>query len=672
MRVAAWASLSLLSLVACAHQRAKIVDVVALRPAPPKAPAETARPQNPLDPLGAVEIQAVVGSLAAEGKTNAESRFPSVTLAEPDKAEVLAWKSGKSFSRRATAVVKQGERTFEGLVDVAAKKVLSWKEIAGVQPSVLMEEILGVTEVVKADPAWQEAMKKRGYDDVQGVVCMPLSVGYYGVAEEEGRRLLRVPCFDAAKAKNYWGRPIEGLLALVDLNERKVLKLIDSGIVPVPDAPADYAPGAVGKLRDPLPPMTVDVPRGAGFTVSGHEVSWQNWHFHMRTDMRAGLVVSQVSYQDGERARSVLYEGNVAELFVPYMDPDVGWYFRTYMDMGEYGVGKLATSLVPGADCPRYAAYFGDAIADDHGAPIERPRVACLFEREAGDVAWRHYEFLRDETESRPARELVARLIATIGNYDYVFDWVFRQDGTIKVAVGATGIDEVKAVKAKNAAEKGAEGADAHGRFVGEHIVAVNHDHFFSYRLDFDVDGTENSFVEDTLVAEKTTDSPRKSLWVVESKTLDHEKDAELHVSMSPPTSWRVVNPKVRGPGGYPVGFELRPGHTAMSLLDPEDYPAKRAAFTQHSLWVTPYAADELWAGGDYPNQSKGGDGLPRWTQENRRIDERDIVLWYTLGFHHVVRAEDWPVLPTSWHEFEIRPVNFFARNPAIDLPSPK
>jgi primary-amine oxidase len=36
---------------------------------------------------------------------------------------------------------------------------------------------------------------------------------------------------------------------------------------------------------------------------------------------------------------------------------------------------------------------------------------------------------------------------------------------------------------------------------------------------------------------------------------------------------------------------------------------------------------------------------------------------------HHVPRAEDWPVMPTAWHEFEIQPFDFFARNPALDLP---
>lgn len=54
-----------------------------------------------------------------------------------------------------------------------------------------------------------------------------------------------------------------------------------------------------------------------------------------------------------------------------------------------------------------------------------------------------------------------------------------------------------------------------------------------------------------------------------------------------------------------------------------------------------------------YPNQSKGGDGLPRWTSTNRPIEDTDIVLWYTLG----------------WSEFELRPFDFFQGNPALDLP---
>jgi primary-amine oxidase len=671
MRPATLVSLSSITLFACSGTLHDLPPARSGPAAASTAPGEA--PRHPLDPLSAAEIRATTEALAAARHTDSESRFPWITLVEPAKADVLAWSAGKPFARRALAVVKQGPRTFEGVVDVDAKKVVSWKEIEGVQPSILLEEFLAVTDIVKAAPAWQQAMRRRGYQSFDGIVCMPLSAGYYGVAEEDGRRLLRVPCFDGKGVKNYWGRPIEGVLALVDLNAKKVLKVIDGPVVPVPTAPADYDAESVGKLREAAAPIAAEMPRGTGYAITGQEVSWQSWHFHLRVDPRAGLVVSLVRYDDGGRLRSVLYEGHAAELFVPYMDPDVGWYFRTYMDMGEYGVGKLATSLVPGGDCPRYATFFGDVLADDRGAPVERPRIACLFERDAGDVAWRHYELLRDHTESRPARELVLRLVAAIGNYDYVFDWVFRQDGTIKIAVGATGIDEVKAVAARNAAEQGKEPADATGRFIAEHTVAVNHDHFFCYRLDLDVDGVDNSFFADRIETVKgKAKSLRKSWWVVRPQLLEHESEAKLHISMEKPALWRTVNPKLRGPGGYPVGFELRPGHSAMSLLDAADFPARRAGFARYSLWVTSYAADERWAAGDYPNQAKGGAGLPQWTSHDRRIDDRDIVLWYTLGFHHVVRPEDWPVLPTSWHEFELRPVNFFPRSPALDLPRPK
>ena len=72
---------------------------------------------------------------------------------------------------------------------------------------------------------------------------------------------------------------------------------------------------------------------------------------------------------------------------------------------------------------------------------------------------------------------------------------------------------------------------------------------------------------------------------------------------------------------------------------------------------------------GLYPKFGKGGDGFPKWTAANRSIVNTDIVVWYTFGMHHVPRGEDWPVRPTAWHSFEIRPFDFFDQNPALDLP---
>jgi primary-amine oxidase len=70
-----------------------------------------------------------------------------------------------------------------------------------------------------------------------------------------------------------------------------------------------------------------------------------------------------------------------------------------------------------------------------------------------------------------------------------------------------------------------------------------------------------------------------------------------------------------------------------------------------------------------YPTLSTPGQGLPNWTRANRAIVDTDIVVWYSVGMHHVVRAEDWPVMPSAAHTLELRPFDFFDRNPALDLP---
>jgi primary-amine oxidase len=276
--------------------------------------------------------------------------------------------------------------------------------------------------------------------------------------------------------------------------------------------------------------------------------------------------------------------------------------------------------------------------------------------------------------QARPRRDLVLRWATTLGNYDYVLDWTFRQDGSIDVTVGATGIVAVKAVKGRTAAgSRGADRDDAFGRFVAEHTVAVNHDHFFCFRLDLDVDGPTNSFVVDRL---KTLTLPkeqaRRSVWMVDSRTAARESQAQLDPHEDGEGYWRVVNPAAIGPLGYPTSYQIRGGHSASSLMLPEDYPQKRAGFTRHALWVTPQSDAEVYAAGEHTLQSRGGDGLPSWTSADRPIEKTDIVVWYTLGMHHVVRAEDWPVMPTVWHSFEIRPFDFFDRNPALDVPKPR
>lgn len=83
---------------------------------------------------------------------------------------------------------------------------------------------------------------------------------------------------------------------------------------------------------------------------------------------------------------------------------------------------------------------------------------------------------------------------------------------------------------------------------------------------------------------------------------------------------------------------------------------------------MTPFAEHERYASAAFPTLSEPGKGLPEWTLNDRSIQSRDIVVWYTVGMHHMVRNEDWPVMSVLWHSFELRPFDFFDRNSSIDL----
>jgi primary-amine oxidase len=643
----------------------RTILVLALLPS--FAPAETLR--HPLDALTQQEYWSVFETMKASGKLDASSRYAGINLHEPPKAEVLRWKPGEPFRREALAIVKQGRRTFEALVDVANRKLVSWKEIKGVEPVLIADETEGVEDHVKADPQWQAAMRKRGITDFDTVGCGGDSPGYFGTPEEQGRRLQRVRCSEGRGSSNHGAHPIEGLIVVWDSEEQKVIRVIDTGAVPVPRGNADWDAESIGHTREVPGPISVLQPVH-GFRVDGTQVSWQNWSFHFRIDPKMGVVVTNVSYNDGGKIRSILYEGSLAEIFVPYQDPAEGWYTVTFVDMGEGNVwGSVASVLEPGADCPDNAVYFDSVATTSHGTPQRWPRTGCLFEREAGDFAWRHSAG-GSQTDSRRRRDLVLRMITTFGNYDYAVDWTFLENGSIRIGVGATGSVEVKAVRSRTV-EEDRDGQDRrYGHFVADNTVAVNHDHYFSFRLDLDIDGTENSFLKEELKTERLPASnPRKSVWVAEPKIAKVEEEGQLRMMMEHPALWRVINPNVKGPLGYPVGYQIQPGHNDISLMVDDDWPERRAGFIGHHLWVTPYREDERYPAGDYPTQSHGGDGLPAWTRANRSIENTDLVVWYTLGFHHVPRQEDWPIMPVAWHEFELRPFDFFARNPALDLP---
>jgi len=632
------------------------------------APLAAQAPTHPLDHLSAAEHWTAYEVLRASGELSDDATFLYATLNEPPKSEVVAWSPSDDFRREAFVHLVDDGTGYEAVVDLRSEQLLRFEAVSETSYMFGPGDFGGMSGI-KEDERVFAALEARGIEDMTMINCGVGASAYMGQEDERGRRIGRGGCSDRTGAVNGLGTPIAGLVIVADFETGEVLEVIDHGPGPQVGPVAEHHPEAIGAERAPLPPIHVSQPQGRGFRVDGSQVAWESWRFHLRLDPRRGVVLSRVGHEVDGAFRPVLHSAALSELFVPYNAPVEPWSHQAFYDLASYAwaFDGIAGELRRGSDCPDYAHYVDTWRMEANGAPARVPGAACIFERPGAEPAWRHGT--GDYIESRARTDLVVRMIIQAGNYDYLLDWVFKQDGSIRANLAATGIDQVMTVEAENAATDEGEPDDRYGRFVAPHTVAVNHSHFFNFRLDFDVDGTGNSLAVDRIVTEVQPDeNPRRSVWRVETEVPTTELGARRTSTLTAPEHWRIVNPSRIGPQGYPSGYLLE-GHGGKLMLAEDDWMRRLAGFTEHTIWVTPHRPDEMFAAGPYPTNASEPDGLPVWTQADRDIEDEDIVLWYTIGFHHIPRPEDWPILPMELHGFDLKPAAFFERNPSMDLP---
>jgi primary-amine oxidase len=597
-------------------------------------------------------------------------RFVSAVLLEPDKQLARDFRAGQPCPRQAFLVLLNiaQRRGFEAVVDLTAGKVVRFSPLpAGVQPAVMLDEFGECEEAVKRSTLFRGALKKRNVNDVNLVMVEPWSAGNYGteVAEDKGRRLLRALCFVRSEATdNGYARPLDGVVAVVDLHKMEVVRVEDYGVTPLPPEAGNWARKYIGKFREAPKPLEVVQREGPSFTVDGWEVRWQNWSFRLGFTPREGLVLHQVRYRDAGRDRPVLDRASVCEMVVPYGDPGEQYYRKNAFDIGEYGIGTLANSLGLGCDCLGTVKYFDAPMLDSRGKPVVIKNAICLHEEDTG-LLWKHTDWRNNQAEARRSRRLSASFLATVGNYEYGFYWHFYQDGSIQCEVKLTGVMNTTALQSGQ--------APAYGVEVAPRLNAPFHQHIFAARLDLSVDGDRNSVEEvNTVTLPRGPENRHGNAFRAETNLLTTERAARRSVDPSTARFWRVVNAHRKNRLGRPVSYRLVPGENCPPFVQPDAAVLRRAGFAAHHLWVTPYRPEERYPAGDYPNQHPGGDGLPKWTAADRPITDTDLVVWYVFTHNHVPRPEDWPVMPVCSLGFQLKPDGFFERNPAIDLPPPK
>ncbi|WP_232665339.1 primary-amine oxidase [Pseudonocardia sp. TRM90224] len=625
---------------------------------------------HPLAPLTPGEITAARAVLDAAGVLGPSVRFAYVGVVEPGRAAITRFEqAGEPVPRLVRALLLdvmtgRSEDVRVSLTDAAVVARIPLDPAHDGHVPLLAEEHERVREIMAADEKWCAALQRRGIADPKQVFVAALSAGHFAddPPGHAGRRLVRVLAhWRPAEETMIWAHPVDGLVATVDLIERAVVEIVDTGALPIPQESGDYDdPQVSGPVRTTLKPLRITQPEGPGFTVDDHVLEWEGWRLRLDYDMREGLILRSVAIRDGERMRPVLHRASVAEMVVPYADPGPVRFWQNYFDTGEYQLGSLANTLELGCDCLGEITYLDAVIADGAGEPMTLRNAICIHEEDVG-VLWKHTDPANKSRQTRRQRRLVISFFVTVGNYDYGFYWHLYLDGTIELEAKATGV-----VFTAHYDERIAPYASQ----VAPGLAAPYHQHLFNVRLDMAVDGSTNAV--DEVEVERVPfgpDNPHGNAFRRRSTRLRTELAARRDADPAAGRAWHVVNPERRNRLGEHPAYALVPQAQPTLLAAEGSAIHGRATFATKHLWVTRYDEAERHPAGDLVNQGAPGRGLPAFAAADRDVDGTEIVVWHSFGMTHFPRPEDWPVMPVDRCGFALRPVGFFDRNPTLDVP---
>ncbi|MFD4253048.1 primary-amine oxidase [Amycolatopsis thermoflava] len=614
-------------------------------------------PPHPLDPLTADEITTARRVLADAGLLPDSARVVYLGLEEPAK-------DTDRSERVARVLLHDVTGGQDVLVSLTAESVVARRALDPAvdgQLPVLDEEFALVEEVLAKDERWLAALAARDLD-VAKVRVAPLSAGVFDYPEETGRRILRGLAFVQEHPGDHaWAHPVDGLVGFVDVLAREVTRVIDLGPVSIPAEPGNFDdPTVTGPLRTSQKPLEITQPDGPSFTLDGHLLRWENWSLRIGFDAREGLVLHEISFRDGDRDRPIVHRASISEMVVPYADPSPVRSWQNYFDTGEYLIGRYANALELGCDCLGEITYLDAVIADEFGHPRVLPNAICLHEEDYG-ILWKHTDLWAGSAETRRQRRMVISFFTTIGNYDYGFYWYLYLDGTIECEAKATGVVFTSAYPGKGY---------PYASELAPGLGAPYHQHLFSARLDMAVDGPSN-LVEEVDVERVPIgpDNPRGNAFTLRKTPLRKESEAQRLADNRRGRVWHITNPESRNRLGDPVAYALVPEGNPELLADDASSIHARATFATKHLWVTRYDPAQRYAAGDFVNQHPGGAGLPAYVAGDRDLDGQDLVVWHTFGLTHFPRPEDWPIMPVDYTGFKLKPVGFFDRNPALDVP---
>ncbi|KAI9146857.1 Copper amine oxidase [Paramyrothecium foliicola] len=631
---------------------------------------------HPLDPLRADEVRWATQIVRQQiGCADNEIRFKLVDLAEPPKDVTLQYlhKGGHPPPRKARVYyhARGNEALWIAIVNLISGKVDDLREDRDSQGPVDWHEYDLVTNACNNHPEVKAELAKLKLPSNSRVLNDPWA---YGTDDaNERRRLFQCYMYIALNddpQANHYSLP----LPLAPIFDAHSLELVDLQRLPMgaddklddeaqpwePADPVEYSAGVLGEdyFRKDLKPLQVSQPEGPSFRVSGRRVEWQKWSFQLGWTLREGPVLHDVRFDN----RALFYRASMSEMTVPYGDPRSPYHRKQAYDLGDSGFGLTSNSLSLGCDCLGHIAYFNGVRVTADGQPADMPNVVCMHEIDDG-IGWKHTNFRNQQSSVVRNRQLVVQCTATVANYEYILAFVLDQAANIHIEVRATGIVSTMPIR------RGLQ--VPWGTIVAPGVLAVNHQHLFCLRVDPCLDGDRNNTItyeECHAVVNDPSLDPFGCAFKVNTTPITKPGGYDLDVSKN--RTFKIINEaRTNAVSGKPHGYKLHAVPSQMLLMAPHTFNARRGIFTSKPIWVTKYEDNELWASGEFTNQSREDTGLAHWASRDEPVQNEDVVLWHTFGVTHVTRPEDFPVMPVEKFMVSLKPTSFFDINPSNDVP---
>ncbi|XP_063314988.1 membrane primary amine oxidase [Pelobates fuscus] len=436
-------------------------------------------------------------------------------------------------------------------------------------------------------------------------------------------------------------------------NEGKVNVIQMSRVLPENDIGSmnpKVTPVAGGPVQfDPVQPR---------YRISQNHVRFQSWSFAFGMNVNTGLRLFDIRFNN-ER---IVFELSTQEAIAIYGSNAPGGMITRYLD-GSFGIGRFSFELVRGVDCPYLATYVDTHYLMESETPETVKNAICIFEQNTGTPLRRHYSNMHSMYYGGMANTvLIIRAVSTLINYDYVWDFIFYQNGAIETKIHATGY-----ISSSFFFDDGLD----YGSRVGEYTLGTLHTHFINYKVDMDVGGISNSFMTQDMKF-----NPTNIPWQQENKiqrpkvvreTLKTENQAAYKLNENMPRFVHFSS-NTTNKWGHPRSYRIQLVSFAGEYL-PEDSPVAEAmGWARYKLAVTKHKEEEQDSSSIY-NQNDPWSPSVKFSDflDNEDIQQQDLVAWITAGFLHIPHSEDLPntATPGNGVGFFLRPYNYFDSDPS-------